>query len=434
MTLSSPFDGRHRAGLRVTLACVLGFDVLLCAWFLLRVHAGPASHPRAPEWLLAFDGRWWLIAPVAALACASLVVFARRPSRVLAGCVALAALGLLVEAHAASIEGPYRIFFSGGAAMLGWLIAAGYARATGRDAHEAERYAEFGAAAGLAATYVDAVASKMLAGGIGWMDADSLRAIVLTQHHVNATGLSSAYAAAIGNHAWLAGALVTMTLVAQASALAYPWNAKARAVSGSLLLAFHANTAILTPLFFPEAMVLLLALSYPWPAIADRLRGPRVVRAAPEALEPAVPSPGRARAAVAGGLLAASLLAWASPLRSYTLAHHRHASGEPAANPPPPAPSVARVLAGLPVGTRVAGWDVLAVTGIPSGARLDLASGARLLHVLVLPHGSLPVAPPATTRDFDVLYETGHPGESAPSAADVDPIVQAVADAIRARE
>ncbi len=92
------------------------------------------------------------------------------------------------------------------------------------------------------------------------------------------------------------------------------------------------------------------------------------------------------------------------------------------------------MLGGLPVGTRVAGWDVLAVTGMPSGARLDLASGGRLLHVLVLPHGSLPVAPPATTRDFDVLYETGHPGESAPSAADVEPIVQAVADAIRARE
>lgn len=433
MRLTSPFDGRARAGLRIVLACVLAFDALLASRFLLEVHPGPASHPLAPRWLLAFAGHAWLVAPVAALALVSLVVFARRPARLGAGCVALAALALLVEAHAATIEGPYRIFFSGGATMLGWLVGAGYARATGRDAEQSERHAEFGAAAGLAATYVDAFASKIVAGGIGWTDADSLRAIVLTQHHVNATGLSSAYAAAIADHAWLARTLVTLTLLAQASAVAYPWRARARAASGALLLAFHANTAVLTPLFFPEAMVLLLALSFPWPAIAERLRG----RPASEApVEVGVParSWARARATVAGGFVVASILAWVSPLRSYTLVQHRHASCEPPLPGPRPEPPVAQALVDLPPGAHVGDWEVSAVTVVPAGARLDLATGPRRLHVLVVRHGSLPGTPPRTTRDYDILYETGHPGETTPEESEIDPVLQAIARAIEGRE
>jgi hypothetical protein len=430
---SSPFDGHGRAGLRVVLAAVLAFDTLLLSHFLAGVHPGPASHPHAPGWLLAFAGRAWLIAIVAVAAVLSLAAFARRAASVLPGWLALACVGLLVEAHAACIEGPYRIFFSGGAAMLGWMVGVTYARATGREGAAAERHGEFGAAAGLAATYVDAFASKTLAGGIGWTDADSLRAVVLTQHHVGGSWLSNAYAAAVADHAWLAGTLVTLTLVAQASALAYPLHPVTRGVSGTLLLAFHANTAILTPLFFPQAMVLLVALSYPWPAIARRVKRDGAT-AATEQPATAIARTRTPRVVLLGALLAGALVAWASPLRSYTLAHHRHGPTAAAATALPMPPSLARVLEGLNPGARVGSWEVRSVSATPTGARLDLVSGPSLLHVLVVPHGTVPGDPPASTRRYDVLYETPHPGETRVADADRTVALEDVAASIRDRE
>jgi hypothetical protein len=421
--ITSPYDGRTRAGLRVVLAAVLAFDTLLVSHFLAGVRSGPASHPHAPAWLLAFAGRTWAIAIVATVAIVSLVAFARRAAAVIPGWIALACVGVLVEAHAASIEGPFRIFFSAAAAMFGWLVGVTYARARGLEATNAERYAELGAAAGLAATYVNAVASKTLAGGIGWTDADSLRAVVLTQHHVGGSFLSNAYADAVADHAWLAGTLVTLTLIAQASALAYPWHRVTRAVSGTLLLAFHANTAFLTPLFFPQAMVLLLGLSFPWPW------------APVTAKEPSAPSEARTpRLVLVGALTVCALVAWASPLRSYTLAHHRHGSGGPPAVAPPVPPALAPVLDGLHPGAHASGWEVRSVSGASGGARIDLVNGPLLLHVLVLPHGTLPVDPPASTRLYDVLYDAGHPGEAAVPDSDRAAALDAVAASIRSRE
>lgn len=440
LSISSPFDGHGRGGIRVALAAVLAFDTLLVAHFLASVHPGPESHPDAPSWLLAFAGRTGLIAVVAMAALVSLAAFARRPASLLPGWMALASVGLLVEAHSACIEGPYRIFFSGGAAMLGWMVGATYARATRCDAAEAERHAEIGAAAGLAATYVNAFASKMISGGIGWTGADSLRAVVLAQHHVDGSSLSNAYAAAVADHAWLAGTLVTLTLVAQASAFAYPWHRIMRAVSGTLLLAFHANTAILTPLFFPQAMVLLLVLSYPWPTVAKRLtrtRG-RAMEAPPEqtaaATERRTP-----RMVLLGALLGGVLVAWVSPLRAYTLMHHRHgprtAAPAPPAPPPPPLPaSMVHALEGLHPGAHLGAWDVRSVSGTPLGAKLDLANGPSVLHVLVVPHGTVQGEPPASTRSYDVLYETPGPGEAPVPDTERTLALEAVASSIRDRE
>jgi hypothetical protein len=421
--ITSPWDGRARVGLRAVLAAVLAFDTLLVSHFLLGVRPGPASHPHAPAWLLAFAGRTWAIAIAATVAIVSLVAFARRAAAVMPGWIALVCIGVLVEAHAASIEGPYRIFFSASAAMFGWLVGATYARARGIKATNAERHAEFGAAAGLAATYVNAFASKTMSGGIGWTDADSLRAVVLTQHHVGGSWLSNAYADAVADHAWLAGTLVTLTLVAQVSALGYPWHRVTRAISGTLLFAFHANTAILTPLFFPQAMVLLLALSFPWARTAVTTQD------APAAAAARAP-----RVVLAGALTLCALVAWASPLRSYTLAHHRHGAGASPAPTPPVPPALAPVLDGLHPGVHVGAWEVRSLSGASGGARIDLASGPLVLDVLVLPHGTLAVDPPASTRLYDVLYDTGHPGEAPVPDSDRAAALDAIAASIRSRE
>src|SRR6185436_12896678 len=96
--------------------------------------------------------------------------------------------------------------------------------------------------------------------------------IVLTQRGLSGRSPFDFYAEAVIASPALAFTLSTLTLAIQAGAVLYPWSPRLRAFSGTLLLAFHLNVWLLTPIFFPEAMALLLVLSYPWPRIAARLR------------------------------------------------------------------------------------------------------------------------------------------------------------------
>jgi hypothetical protein len=179
--------------------------------------------------------------------------------------------------------------------------------------------------------------------------------------------------------------------------------------------------------------VLLLALSYPWPTIASRVTRSGATGAA----EQPAASLARTRApriVLLATFLAGALVSWASPLRSYTLAHHRHGPTAAAVTPQPLPDSLARVLDGLRPGARVGAWEVRSVSAAPVGARLDLANGPRLLHVLVVPRGTVPGDPPASTRRYDVLYEMSHPGETPVPDADRTAALDGVARSIEQRE
>ncbi|MGZ5969359.1 MAG: hypothetical protein ACXWP4_16915, partial [Polyangiales bacterium] len=200
MTVTGPWDGASRAPLRVVLALLVCFDAMLTAWFVATSPASSLSHPHAPQALLALGGHGPAALAVAAIAVVAAVQFARRPGAIAAALVALVAVGVLVEAHAALIDGPMRFLFFTGAVLLGWTAGLCFARWEGLDlrtaegAHRTEVLAEQGAVSALAACYVGAFFSKLLGSGLHWADAGALQVTIAAQHAWGRSGVLDALA------------------------------------------------------------------------------------------------------------------------------------------------------------------------------------------------------------------------------------------------
>lgn len=275
MRLTSPWGDAPRGPLRAVLAGVLTFDLAsLVGWLYVRP-AGPESDPGAARFVLALGGTWLVPALVATAGAAAALRFARRTRALGAGVVALAAHGALVESLAAVRGAHWHNYYSVAAALTGWLVVLALhpAGEAGGPDDEVERLAEHGAAAGLAATYVCAFTSKLLASGASWLSPASLRALLVGQTGLVGRGLGADVARAVVSSSALATALLAFVAAAQLSALAYPFRARARTAVGTALLAFHLGAFAVTPLIYFEAVALLLAFSYPWPALLRRARG-----------------------------------------------------------------------------------------------------------------------------------------------------------------
>lgn len=445
--MKSPYDGASRGPLRIAIALVLSIDTLALAVSVSTTHKSAISHPFAPGFLLALGGKPHIVAPIALAGLLALALFARRPSAIAPGFAALACNFVLCEAQAALLVGPMRVFFTGGAVLLGWLsglvVAKMIAAHTRERAHEssssarAEALAEAGATGALAATYVNAITSKLLASGLSWADADGMRALVITQRGIGGHSPLDAYAHAVITSPSLAWTLSSLTLLIQAAAIAYPWSPRLRAVIGTLLLAFHLNVWLLTPIFFPQAMLLLIALSYPWPRIVARARG----RAAPkeplpnEAPRHAVFAASIGWSAVIAG---AVLIAMALPIRRYTSLHHHREPNAPHDShlaSPPVASDVRALLGDLREGALIEGLVVKAVRGPREGAiAVELAQGEVAITIEIVKHGQRPFAPPAQSERYDVFYGKIRPNEGAMSPARRDRMLAAIAEMLRSTE
>jgi hypothetical protein len=381
------------------------------------------SAPSAPSWLLALAGRPVVVGLVAVVGAVAVLIFMRRAGRIAAPAVALAAGALLNEGIAAAFEGPMRCYFGSGAALLGWILGTLYARALGprdRGSRQIEAFAELGAAACLSATYVAAAISKLAAQGLSWADGANLRALVLSQHPVDASGPLAAYARLVAAAPSFAFTLAALTLIAQLGALAYPFGRRARALSGTLLCAFHLNVRLLVPILFVGPVVLLVAWSYPWPRLWRWHRdGWLPPPADPDAdrTGPGSGGGGRAAAALVAALGVAVLLAWTLPVRAYTRSHHGTSRDgtelggpghEPLAASVPPSPAVVALLGGLLPGDTIAGWKLDGIVGPVEGARevrLFVARGRGRMRVAVTLAGRRPFPPPRRTDRYQIFYD-----------------------------
>lgn len=392
--------------LRVALASILLFDLVLLAVTAATDAPGPRTRHDAPALLLALTGHAELVLPLAALGAAALVRFALAPGRAGAALGVLAVLGLLTEARAANHGGPERFLFAGGTALIGWIAGLAFVRA-GRGDEEAEEVgAEAGALAAIAAMYVNAGVQKLLVSGTGWADGDSLRMLVLTQRPLGPSLTGPIADAVVGSRA-LAFSLAAFTEIAQLSAIAYPFLPRARPIVGSMLLAFHAGVFVLTPIAFPQAMALLVAFSYPWQRLLARGAEPRemVLARAPARGASAI---GAAAALLAGLALLPPVQEALEPLS------HRHDTRHAARVGPPreaPRPTFdARAAAALGIdgpGARVAGCEARAVTSSGDDVTVSLACPDGVLVVEIVPDGSRPHSAPRSTEDHDLFYRSG---------------------------
>lgn len=340
--VASPWDGFSRAPLRNVLAALLVADAALTAFFVGRLQPSALSHPNAPRWLLSLGGNLPALGLCVLLALVAAAHFARGAGRVVSGVVAIAVVGLLVEAHAALLDGPMRFLFFSGAAATGWCFGLVFARWQGlrleepSDAEAVEALAEQGAVAVLAACYLGALTSKLSVSGLAWVTTTGLQATLAAQHVWGHSTTVDAIVVGLLGHAGIAKLLSAFTLLAQASAAALPFGRRGRAVAATALLLFHAGVWLLTPIAFPQAMVLLAAFGFPWGRAFPSLTLPRPAPPPSRGLRPTAAS----RGAIVWAIAIA--LAFLPAVRRYTSRHHdRHEGGAHAPLPVTPAPSPA---------------------------------------------------------------------------------------------
>jgi hypothetical protein len=438
MIVRSPWDGHDRAPLRIALALAAAFDACVVAYLVSTRPPSSGSHPLAPGWLLALGGH-----PVPALALAALAIglafrFASRPDARGAGLALLAVSALLNEALGALYEGPMRVFFTSGATLAGWMAGLFYASRLGaREPRRAEALAEIGAAAGLAATYVGALLSKLSQQGVSWVDASNLQSVIVSQQRLDRPHFLLAYSDFVASSTPVAAAMAAITLLAQASMILHPWSPRTRAWSAILVIAFHVNVALLTPIYFISPVVLLAVFSFPWPRLWARFRGHPSDPAPPDA-----PSfdlaPDRARRAALEALALAALLAlvaWGSPLRRYTHLHHdgRHAAQGGEGSPTPPPADVTALLGGLAIGDPLASLQVARID--VRDRRLTVAlrgAGSAAMRVVITRTGALGYHAPRTTRSYDLFYESVRGVDDATRDRVLDAVEQRITRAERA--
>lgn len=382
---ASVYQGASRAPLRWLLALVAATEAVVLGVVLSHADRAASAGPAPLRWLAGGPLAAGAVATVVVLA---LAAFARRARPLTAGAIALAGLALLSEAHTAVSESPRRVFFTSGAMLLGWLAGLAYARVlgggAGRDPARAEEIlAEAGAAAALAATYVNAAVSKLGDGGLGWMaDASTLRGLVIMGTYVDGPGPLQR---AVAEHPGVASALALVAVLTQLGSPLYLLHRRLRMLWGTLLLGFHLNVLVLTGIFYIQATILIVAWSYPWHRLLRR-RAPPAGEAAPAGGDPPIlgASPAERRrlhlVSAAAALIAAALVtaAWTLPVARWLTWHRPSGDADGAAG---------------------ARGDALARLGpIATGDALD--GGFRVAAILRRPdHFMLRVSPPGAEGD-----------------------------------
>jgi hypothetical protein len=274
--MESPYDGLPRRSLRIGLSAIAGVTLLTQALSSHFARPGPGAHATTlPLQLVQQDA---VAVPLTLAGLAALVLFARKPAQILPGAVALAIMTILSESHTALTGSTSHFQFAPAATLLGWLCGLVYAwclerrRASAAEAPrvDGEALAEAGAVAVLAATYVNAGASKLLQSGVAWADGATLDAAILSLHRVDDGSALGAYARWLVEHPGASRAFGAASLIIEAGAFLYVARPWLRMLWGALILSFHVNVALLLGIPYVLSWATVLLFSFPWPRIARR--------------------------------------------------------------------------------------------------------------------------------------------------------------------
>ncbi len=450
--MATLYDGMSRGPLRFGLALIGSVDAVALAVQVHRTARSALSHRFAPGSLFALHDHPLLLGVILAAAIAGFFAFARRRRPITSGLLAITALAVLSESHAALAGGPERSFYVVGAVTFGWVFGLGYARGVGsaslrQEVVGEESLAETGAVGMFAATYFGAGASKLILGGSEWADMNHLRAIVVSQHPIADHSVLGTYANAVTNQGTLSLAFGLAALVVQLGSftmLVSPFMRKAWTLA---ILSFHLNTLLLLHIVYLEAVVIAVLFGYPWPAVVARLRR-RPLQAPPEPVFIPASSPRAASQTMAAALAVFVALAAVGSLpvvRRYTGEHHRGGASSGETRGPvletdgPPNDDVRSLLGGLAVGDEIAGFRVAAMKG-PTKGEIQIAlrqEGAGVdtgLVITVTALGAQPYPAPRSSHLYALFYRERDLGVAPPTAERRDAALDAVLSRISTSE
>ena len=246
--------------------------------------------------------------------------FARKPARLIEGAVLMLCLIVNEEAYAAGRGWHGHNVFFLGAALFGWLSGLAAARLAGLQQRQglaaAELFAEYGAVGAIGAIYTMAGMTKLAAQSWIMPSGDNLRPIVLAHTWVDGQGLMAWYGNMVGNHGALADLMMLGVVLIEGLGVMYLFGERMRLLWGSLFIFFHVNAFFLLHIFYPEPIIIVASLTYPWPRLFSKLQRPSFVD--PQAgLEHKQTF--RALAIVAGVLMLLALIATLHPYYGYPM-------------------------------------------------------------------------------------------------------------------
>ncbi len=393
---ASVHGGGGRKGLRWVLCLVLLIDFYGIIENLYIIPAPDVALPWSPGWLVTLDVMVWPIVVLLIAYAIGVAGLARgKRAQMWFALLTLVTMAVLVEAMDAHVGQHRRRFYSTGAALAGWLIGLVFARVRKADDDRAERLAEAGAAAALAATYINAGIQKLLAGAL--FKDHSLPAHILTHHEIDDLSLFGSLSRHVALHPGLAMTLVLTTVVIQTGSWTYMVGPRLRMLWGSLLISFHLGTLVFLHIIYIEATILLVAWSYPWARIVARVQGRGSTKpVAPE--DP--PVAGHELVLLAGlGILIVGLsrvlpTPHEIPRPDY---HHRYDQREPDQSPPsePEGPgNTVASLGPLKVGDSLGGFEIASIAIGSGDARVELVCGEdRVTFGFSGPGGDAPEGP-----------------------------------------
>ena len=247
--------GRGRILLRGALAAVVAVDLVSFYGFISAVRADAAARGIVPGAFTAFLSLPAVSAGVIVLGVAGAGAFAFRPGRLWEGGLALGALALLSSAHGQLFGSPWRHLFYSGLCLAGWLLGLAVSRRRGMPTDES--YACTGATALLGAAYCNAGISKLVYGGLDWVSAVPIQAVVVGQDGLVADSVISGYRAWVVNTPLAGIAFSIGTVAFELAGPSMVVGRRIRLLVAAGLFAMHANIFVLTGILYWESMLLL---------------------------------------------------------------------------------------------------------------------------------------------------------------------------------
>ncbi|MCB9740279.1 MAG: hypothetical protein H6747_13545 [Deltaproteobacteria bacterium] len=314
----SPWGLRDRQPLRVALALVAAYDLVLLTVLALRDNGG--LDPIAGAWIyqqLALHGA--LLGAIAGIGLVAALRFARSGS-LWAAALTLAALHLCEETAGRAFRTLPPEPFQPGLFLLGWIAGATWVRAglgdrvapALRRAHEALG-GEFGAIAACAASYGLAGFAKLARSGLDW-DHRLIWHVIYSGRPVDGGWIGQAWADALVATPALADLLAWMAIGIQLGGLLLVLGPRMRRLAAASLFGLHLSMFVLGALFDPEVMTLLVVWARLWPG-ADAVDPAQTAGQVAGSEPTAAPWRTPWLVAAAGALLVA--IAWLSPLRDW---------------------------------------------------------------------------------------------------------------------
>jgi len=226
-----------------------------------------------------------------AVALIGLIGFLGPRGRLPWGFVALVAMKVLLEVFATIFSAHHQDFYQSGAILFGFVLGELYAYCIGlREGRSRDEWLtckQLGATAAIAifgATYVAAGTSKIIYGGLSWIDSSTLRLMVAAHTEVGTAAWKDAIGHWVAANPLVCASLQIGTVIIQVGSFLLVVN-RLRTLWATLIVLFHIGIYLPSNILFLQPLIFAAIVAFPWRWLAARFGKETKAAAAPPRID-----------------------------------------------------------------------------------------------------------------------------------------------------